>query len=126
MLSDARKSLFWRRAAAALAVSSFSRVFMQLSCILSLYGVLVFSSPAMAMNEFWVETLVSSTSTATTYLTSRDKKRIAATQDDASSFVASDGAIRGAYLEAAINTFRTAHPEIDVSDMALAQALLAR
>ncbi|MEX5623525.1 DUF2388 domain-containing protein [Pseudomonas syringae] len=86
---------------------------------------LVFSSPAMAMNDFWAETLISSTSTATTYLTSRDKKLIAATRDDASSFVASDGNIKGVYLEAAMDEFRQSHPDIAISDMALAQFILA-
>ena len=79
----------------------------------------------MAINDFWAETLISSTSTATTYLTSRDKKLIAATRDDASSFVASDGNIKGVYLEAAMDKFRQSHPDIAVSDMALAQFILA-
>ena len=91
----------------------------------STYCLLVFSSPAMAMNDFWAETLISSTSTATTYLTSRDKKLIAATRDDASSFVASDGNIKGVYLEAAMDEFRQSHPDIAISDMALAQFILA-
>ena len=92
---------------------------------LSICCFLVFSSPAMAMNDFWAETLISSTSTSTTYLTSRDKKLIAATRDDASSFVASDGNIKGVYLEAAMDKFRQSHPDIAVSDMALAQFILA-
>ncbi|ELF6205329.1 TPA: DUF2388 domain-containing protein [Pseudomonas putida] len=92
---------------------------------LSICCFLVFSSPAMAMNDFWAETLISSTSTATTYLTSRDRKLIAATRDDASSFVASDGNIKGVYLEAAMDKFRQSHPDIAVSDMALAQFILA-
>ncbi|WP_176517630.1 DUF2388 domain-containing protein [Pseudomonas faucium] len=93
-------------------------------CISSVYFLLLFSAPAMAINDFWAETLISSTSTATTYLTSRDRKLIAATQDDASAFVASDGDIKGAYLEAAMDKFRTSHPELNISDMALAQIIL--
>ena len=92
---------------------------------LSICCFLVFSSPAMAMNDFWAETLISSTSTSTIYLTSRDKKLIAATRDDASSFVASDGNIKGVYLEAAMDEFRQSHPDIAISDIALAQFILA-
>jgi len=87
---------------------------------------MVLSSPAMAINDFWAETLISSTSTATTYLTSRDKKLIVGTQEDASTFVASNGGIKGVYLEAAMEKFRTSHPEMEISDMDLAQSILAR
>jgi len=80
----------------------------------------------MAINDFWAETLISSTSTATTYLTSRDKKLIVGTQEDASTFVASNGGIKGVYLEAAMEKFRTSHPEMEISDMDLAQSILAR
>lgn len=94
-------------------------------CISPVCCLLVFSSPAMAINDFWAETLISSTSTATTYLTSRDKKLVAKAQDDASSFIASDGNIRGVYLEAAMDKIRTSHPAINISDMALALSILA-
>ena len=43
---------------------------------------------------------------------------------DASSFVASGGAIRGPYLEASINALRASDPALDVSDMELATRLL--
>ena len=46
--------------------------------------------------------------------------------DDAASFVASNGDIRGAQLEAAFNALRTQLPEArDASDQVLAEAILA-
>lgn len=44
--------------------------------------------------------LSSGATTASTYLTFKDNKLIAAARDDAGSFVASDGAIRGPHMEA--------------------------
>ncbi|MFX5797450.1 DUF2388 domain-containing protein, partial [Acinetobacter baumannii] len=45
---------------------------------------------------------------------------------DAASFVASDGSIRGARLEAALRWLRVAHPELAASDQELAEAILAQ
>lgn len=53
----------------------------------------------------------------------RDDKRIIAAQDDAASFVASAGAMRGARLEAALQLLR---PHLAGDDLQLAQAILAR
>ncbi|MCY1285306.1 hypothetical protein D9M68_377280 [compost metagenome] len=65
------------------------------------------------------------TSDTTTSL--RDMKVVAAARDDAASFVASHGAIRGAQLEAALAVVRDRVPEArDASDLALAEAILAR
>ena len=47
-------------------------------------------------------------------------------RDDAASFVASDGAIRGAYLQAALQVLRQAPEYAGYSDLQLAAALLAR
>lgn len=56
-----------------------------------------------------------------------DDKIVLAARDDAASFVASDGAIRGAQLEAALRVLRERLPEArQASDAELAQALLAR
>ncbi|MNJ75877.1 hypothetical protein D3C77_730480 [compost metagenome] len=49
-----------------------------------------------------------------------------AAQDDAGSFVASEGAIRGPYLESAMQKVRADNPGLEVSDMELAQAILAK
>ncbi|WP_137886044.1 DUF2388 domain-containing protein [Pseudomonas sp. 2FE] len=56
----------------------------------------------------------------------RDSKLVLEARDDAASFVASQGAIRGAQLQAAFDTLRARVPEArDASDQALAEAILA-
>ena len=65
--------------------------------------------------------------TSDTTTSIRDLKVVQAARDDAASFVASDGAIRGAQLEAALRVLRERLPEArQASDVELAQALLAR
>ena len=65
--------------------------------------------------------------TSDTTTSIRDLKVVQAARDDAASFVASDGAIRGAQLEAALRVLRERLPEArQASDAELAQALLAR
>ncbi|MGF6328113.1 uncharacterized protein (TIGR02448 family) [Pseudomonas sp. BS3782 TE3695] len=81
---------------------------------------------AMADDSFWRNVLTSGATTGTSYLTSRDHKLVVAAQDDAGSFVASDGAIRGPYLEAAIQKVRADHPGLQATDMELANAILAK
>ena len=80
---------------------------------------------AMA-DSFWRNVLSSGATTGSTYLTFKDHKMIVAAQDDAGSFVASDGAIRGPYLEAAIQKVRSDNPDLNASDMDLANAILAK
>ena len=64
--------------------------------------------------------------TSDTTTSIRDSKIVREAHDDAASFVASDGDIRGAHLEAAFNTLRTRVPEArDASDQVLAEAILA-
>ena len=65
--------------------------------------------------------------TSDTTTSIRDLKVVQAARDDAASFVASDGAIRGAQLEAALRVLRERLPEArQASDAELAQALHAR
>ncbi|TRX75182.1 DUF2388 domain-containing protein [Pseudomonas mangiferae] len=75
-------------------------------------------------DTFWRDVISSGATTASTYMTFKDHKLIVAAQDDAGSFVASDGAIRGPYLEAALQRVRSDNPGLDASDMDLAQAIL--
>ncbi|GLZ88616.1 hypothetical protein Pres01_46670 [Metapseudomonas resinovorans] len=65
--------------------------------------------------------------TASSYITSGgDDKLVGPVQDDASSFIASDGAIRGPYLEAELQRIRSANPSLsERSDLELASAILA-
>ena len=47
-------------------------------------------------------------------------------RDDASSFVASGGAIRGAYLESYLKQIRLENPGLNASDGDLARAILVQ
>lgn len=70
--------------------------------------------------------LSSGATTASTYLTFKDHKLVAAAEEDASSFVASAGEIRGPHLEAALQNLRARNPQLQqADDMALASAILA-
>lgn len=55
-----------------------------------------------------------------------DNKLILAAQDDAAVFIASDGQLRGAQLEAAFLYLRQTRPKLRVSDLELAQAILVQ
>jgi uncharacterized protein (TIGR02448 family) len=79
----------------------------------------------MADSDFWKDIISSGATTASTYLTFKDDKLIVAARDDASSFVASGGEIRGPYLEAALQRIRNEHPDLKASDAELARAILA-
>ena len=80
-----------------------------------------------ALADGLVRDIISSgATTASTYLTFRhDHKLIVAAQDDAGSYIASDGAIRGPYLEATLRQLRQQQPQLQASDMELASAILA-
>lgn len=63
---------------------------------------------------------------ASSYSTSNDHKLLQPAQQDASSFVASQGDIRGVHLTAWLAELREKRPDLsNQSDLALAQALLA-
>jgi len=55
-----------------------------------------------------------------------DNKLILAAQDDAAAFVASEGQMRGAQLEAALMYLRQTQPKLHASDLELAQAILVQ
>ncbi|MGW8464049.1 DUF2388 domain-containing protein [Pseudomonas sp. CLCA07] len=66
------------------------------------------------------------TSDATSNITSsfKDDKIVLAARDDAASFVASEGAIRGVKLESALDHIRHQAPQLNATDAQLAQAIL--
>lgn len=65
-------------------------------------------------------------SSASSGSTSGDDKVVLQARDDAASFVASEGRIRGAQLEAALRNLRARNAEArQASDLQLAQAILA-
>ena len=71
---------------------------------------------------------VAATSDATSDVTSsfKDDKIVLAARDDAASFVASAGEIRGAQLEAAFAALRERFPQArEASDLALAESIVA-
>nr|WP_314484318.1 DUF2388 domain-containing protein [uncultured Pseudomonas sp.] len=55
-----------------------------------------------------------------------DRKLISAARDDAAVFVATEGHVRGARLEAALDALRRDKPVLAVSDLELAQAILVQ
>ncbi|WP_237885858.1 DUF2388 domain-containing protein [Pseudomonas sp. PGPR40] len=67
-----------------------------------------------------------SSSDATSDISSsfRDDKIVRAARDDAASFVASEGAIRGVKLESALDHIRQQTPQLNATDAQLAQAIL--
>lgn len=63
---------------------------------------------------------------ASLYSTFKDDKLVIPARDDASSFVASGGAIRGVYLEQVLQRVRQQHPDLNASDEDLARAILVQ
>ena len=63
---------------------------------------------------------------ASLYSTFKDDKIVVPARDDLSSFVASGGTIRGAYLESVLKQMRQDHPGLNATDEELAQALLTQ
>ncbi len=55
-----------------------------------------------------------------------DRKLLFDAQDAAAAFVASDGQLRGARLQAALNRLRQSNPELHADDLELAQAILVQ
>ncbi|WP_426151071.1 DUF2388 domain-containing protein [Pseudomonas sp. DC3000-4b1] len=55
----------------------------------------------------------------------RDNKVVQQARDDAASFVASDGAIRGVRLESALAFLREQLPEVQATDTQWAEAIIA-
>lgn len=65
--------------------------------------------------------------TSDTTTSIRDMKVVQAARDDAASFVASEGHVRGVRLEAALEALRTQFPTArTASDLELAEAILSR
>ena len=63
---------------------------------------------------------------ATSDAISGNNKVVLAARGDAASFVGSKGQLRGARLEAALRHIRQTNPDLQATDMQLAEAILAR
>lgn len=61
---------------------------------------------------------------ASLYSTFKDHKMVIPARDDASTFIASGGAIRGVYLESMLQSIRQQNPGLQASDEELAKAIL--
>ncbi|MBV4486228.1 DUF2388 domain-containing protein [Pseudomonas sp. SWRI153] len=98
--------------------------------LLSAAALLAFAANASA-TSFIVTTdsivgALKASSDATSDVTSsfRDDKIVLAARDDAASFVASEGDIRGVKLESALEHIRHQAPQLSATDAQLAQAIL--
>lgn len=96
---------------------------MTLACAL----LVSLSVPALAQASSFAGTSAGASSAGSSGSSSGDDKVVLQARDDAASFVASDGRIRGAQLEAALRTLRERDPGArQASDLQLAQAILTR
>lgn len=87
-------------------------------------AVLLLAAAPVAASSF--ASSAGGASSASSGTTSGNDKVILQAREDAAGFVASDGRIRGAYLEAALRHLREHDAQArEASDMALAQAILA-
>jgi uncharacterized protein (TIGR02448 family) len=92
--------------------------------LIALFLSLLLSCPAMAGS---FGSSATSAGSATSASTSGDDKVVLAAREDAASFVATDGQLRGARLEAALRLLRERRADARMaSDLQLAQAILAR
>lgn len=84
------------------------------------------AAPAFAGSSAVGSSASSAGSSASSKTTSPGDKVVLQARDDAASFVASEGRIRGAQLEAALRYLRESNADARrASDMQLAQAILA-
>ena len=105
---------------------------MRSSLIVATLGLLLLADVAQAQTVVQTSNIIvrafgrtiDFTSDTTTSI--RDSKVVREAHDDAATFVASQGDIRGAQLESAFNTLRDRVPEArNASDQVLAEAILA-
>ncbi|MDD0977017.1 DUF2388 domain-containing protein [Pseudomonas fontis] len=94
--------------------------------LLSLLLLSVVPGAAQALDLTTQNLIVSGYVTSKVTSAPFDRKLVLAAQDDAAAFVASGGALRGAQLEAALNRLHQTRPELHVSDLELAQAILVQ
>ena len=98
--------------------------------LLSAAALLTLAAGANASSFIVTTDAIVGTLKQTTDLTSdatgsfRDNKIVRAARDDAASFVASEGAVRGVRLESAFEYIRQQAPQLQATDTQLAQAIL--
>lgn len=94
--------------------------------IASFFAVFCWSVPAHAFDVSTQQVVVSGYVTSMVTSAPFDHKLIVAAHDDAAAFIASDGQLRGAQLESALDYLRRTQPKLHVSDLELAQAILVQ
>jgi uncharacterized protein (TIGR02448 family) len=99
-----------------------------LTCLLITPILMAASWPGQAHAFDLTTQGVVATGYATSMVTSApfDRKLLLAARDDAASFIASDGHIRGAQLESALIYLRRIQPKLHASDLELAQTILVQ
>jgi len=83
------------------------------------------SATSFVYTTDWISDTTKSTGDTTSSSSDDDEKIIRAAKDDAASFVGSQGQIRGAHLESAVTHIRRQQPQLQATDMQLAEAILA-
>lgn len=93
----------------------------------SLFGLATSASASsfVVTTDTLVDALAATIDTTSNAISSVvDNKIVLAAQDDAASFVATNGVVRGAYLETALQHIRSRMPALQADDAQLAQAIL--
>lgn len=94
--------------------------------VLSLLAGNLYASSFVATTDTLGRALVASVDAVSDLSSSfNDNKIVSAARDDAASFVASAGALRGVRLEAALGHIRQQLPQLRANDMQLAEAILS-
>lgn len=92
----------------------------------SLFAFVTATGTAHAMDVTTQNLVVSGYVTSKVTSAPFDRKLVLRARSDAAAFVASEGLIRGARLQAALDSLRHAHPGLSVGDLELAEAILVQ
>ncbi|MFJ4375735.1 DUF2388 domain-containing protein [Pseudomonas japonica] len=93
---------------------------------LLLLSALLGPATALAFDTTTATTVISGYATSQVSSAPFDRKWVRIARDDAALFIASDGRVRGARLEAVIRRLRQENPELHAADLELAQAILVQ
>jgi uncharacterized protein (TIGR02448 family) len=90
------------------------------------FAAFCWSVPAQALDVSTQQLVASAYATSLVTSAPFDNKLVVAARDDAATFIASDGQLRGAQLESALAYLRRSQPKLHASDLELAQAILVQ
>ncbi|WP_341522103.1 DUF2388 domain-containing protein [Pseudomonas sp. G.S.17] len=94
--------------------------------LLTPLATLIWAAQAQAFDTTTQSLVISGYATSQVTTGPFDNKLIIAAQDDAAVFIATDGQLRGAQLESALQYLRQTQPKLRASDLELAQAILVQ